>query len=105
MGTVNTLSDASFTFNNTETNTKETHNYSDVTSVEKGKEYIGSRRLLCDGKRAVDLYPGRLQLLGQRLHSFNAIEVAPTPSINSFSFIDIRKAACIEVWRSAHLPK
>jgi hypothetical protein len=40
-GTVNTLSDASFTFNNTDTNQKETHNYSDVSDVEKGKEYIG----------------------------------------------------------------
>src|ERR1017187_5951865 len=40
-GTVNTLSDSSFTFNNTETNAKETHNYSDVSDVEKGKEYIG----------------------------------------------------------------
>jgi hypothetical protein len=40
-GTVNTLSDASFTFNNSENNAKETHLYSDVSSVEKGKEYIG----------------------------------------------------------------
>jgi hypothetical protein len=40
-GTVNTLSDASFTFNNTDTNAKETHQYSDVSSVAKGKEYIG----------------------------------------------------------------
>lgn len=40
-GTVNTLSDASFTFNNTDTNQKETHNYSDVSDVEKGKQYIG----------------------------------------------------------------
>ena len=40
-GTVNTLSDASFTFNNSETNAKETHLYSDVSRVEKGKEYIG----------------------------------------------------------------
>lgn len=40
-GTVNTLSDTSFTFNNTETNAKETHLYSDVSRVEKGKEYIG----------------------------------------------------------------
>ena len=39
---MNTLSDASFTFNNSETNAKETHHYSDVTSVEKGKEYIGA---------------------------------------------------------------
>jgi hypothetical protein len=41
-GTVNTLSDTSFTFNNTDTNAKETHPYSDVSSVEKGKEYIGA---------------------------------------------------------------
>jgi len=40
-GTVNTLADTSFTFNNTETNAKETHNYSDVSDVEKGKQYIG----------------------------------------------------------------
>lgn len=41
-GTVNTLSETSFTFNNTDTNAKETHQYSDVSSVEKGKEYIGA---------------------------------------------------------------
>jgi hypothetical protein len=41
-GTVNTLSDTSFTFNNSDTNAKETHLYSDVSSVEKGKEYIGA---------------------------------------------------------------
>jgi hypothetical protein len=40
-GTVNTLSDTSFTFNNTDTNAKESHNYSDVSNVDKGKEYIG----------------------------------------------------------------
>jgi hypothetical protein len=40
-GTVNTLSDTSFTFNNSETNAKENHNYSDVSNVERGKEYIG----------------------------------------------------------------
>jgi hypothetical protein len=40
-GTVNVLSDKSFTFNNSETNAKETHLYSDVSDVEKGKEYIG----------------------------------------------------------------
>lgn len=40
-GTVNTLADSSFTFNNSETNAKETHLYSDVLRVEKGKEYIG----------------------------------------------------------------
>jgi len=41
-GTVNTLSDTSFSFNNSENNAKETHQYSEVTSVEKGKEYIGA---------------------------------------------------------------
>jgi archaellum component FlaF (FlaF/FlaG flagellin family) len=41
-GTVNTLSDTSFTFNNSETNMKETHLYSEVSTVEKGKEYIGA---------------------------------------------------------------
>ncbi len=40
-GTINTLSDTSFTFNNSETNAKETHQYSDVSKVEKGKQYIG----------------------------------------------------------------
>jgi len=40
-GTVNTLADTSFTINNSETNAKETHLYSDVSRVEKGKEYIG----------------------------------------------------------------
>jgi hypothetical protein len=40
-GTVNTLDETSFTFNNSETNTKETHQYGDVTKVEKGKQYIG----------------------------------------------------------------
>lgn len=40
-GTLTTLSDTSFSFNNTETNAKETHLYSDVSRVEKGKEYIG----------------------------------------------------------------
>jgi hypothetical protein len=40
-GTVNTLSDTSFTFNNSETNAKESHNYSDVSNVDKGKTYIG----------------------------------------------------------------
>ena len=41
IGSVNTLSDASFTFNNNESNEKETHNYSDVSLVEKGKLLIG----------------------------------------------------------------
>ena len=36
------LADTSFTFNNSETNAKETHLYSDVSRVEKGKEYIGA---------------------------------------------------------------
>jgi cellobiose phosphorylase len=40
-GTLNTLSDTSFTFNNAETNAKETHLYSDVYQVEKGKAVIG----------------------------------------------------------------
>jgi hypothetical protein len=40
-GTLNTLADTSFTFNNSETNAKETHLYGDVSNVEKGKEYIG----------------------------------------------------------------
>jgi len=40
-GTVNTLSDTSFTFNNTENNARESHSYSDVSDVEKGKQYIG----------------------------------------------------------------
>lgn len=40
-GTVNTLSDKSFTFNNSDTNAKETHLYGDVTKVEKGQQYIG----------------------------------------------------------------
>jgi hypothetical protein len=40
-GTVNALLDTSFTFNNTDTNAKETHLYSDVSNVEKGKQYIG----------------------------------------------------------------
>jgi hypothetical protein len=40
-GTLDKLSDTSFSFNNTDTNAKETHLYGDVTRVEKGKEYIG----------------------------------------------------------------
>jgi beta-mannanase len=40
-GTLNTLSDTSFSFNNSDNNAKETHNYGDVTRVEKAKEYIG----------------------------------------------------------------
>ena len=41
LGTVITLSDTSFAFNNSETNAKENHNYSDVSDVDKGKAYIG----------------------------------------------------------------
>ncbi len=41
-GTLSTLSDTSFSFNNSETNAKETHQYSEVSSVEKGTEYIGA---------------------------------------------------------------
>jgi hypothetical protein len=40
-GMVNTLSETSFTFNNSETNAKESHNYSDVADIEKGNTYIG----------------------------------------------------------------
>jgi hypothetical protein len=40
-GTLNTLTGTSFTFNNSETNAKENHNYSDVSNVDKGKTYIG----------------------------------------------------------------
>lgn len=40
-GKVLTLSETSFIFNNSETNAKETYNYSDVTHVDKGKQYIG----------------------------------------------------------------
>lgn len=41
-GTLNALSDTSFTISNSDTNAKETHLYSDVTHVEKGKQYIGA---------------------------------------------------------------
>ena len=40
-GKLLTLSDGSFTLNNTETNTVETRKYSDLSDVEKGKQYIG----------------------------------------------------------------
>jgi hypothetical protein len=40
-GKLMTLSDASFTVNNTETNALETHQYGDLSQAEKGKEYIG----------------------------------------------------------------
>lgn len=41
-GTLNTLSDTSFIFSNSDTNAQETHQYAEVSSVEKGKEYIGA---------------------------------------------------------------
>ncbi|HEX4758139.1 MAG TPA: hypothetical protein VH308_09160 [Terracidiphilus sp.] len=40
-GKLNNLSDNSFTFTNLDSNANETHPYTDVTRVEKGKEYIG----------------------------------------------------------------
>jgi hypothetical protein len=40
-GKLMTISETSFTVNNTETNVVETRNYSDLTLVEKGKQYIG----------------------------------------------------------------
>jgi hypothetical protein len=40
-GTLDTLSDKSFTFNNADSNAKETHLYGDVFQVEKGKALIG----------------------------------------------------------------
>ena len=40
-GTLDQLSESSFTLNNSETNAKETHQFSDVSTVDKGKEYIG----------------------------------------------------------------
>jgi hypothetical protein len=41
-GSLGTLSEHSFSFTNSDTNGKETHNYSDVTKVKKGKTYIGT---------------------------------------------------------------
>ena len=40
-GHLGNLSENSFSFTNTDSNSDETHQYSDVTKVEKGKEYIG----------------------------------------------------------------
>jgi hypothetical protein len=40
-GHLGTLGDASFEFNNSENNAKETHQYGDVSKVERAKEYIG----------------------------------------------------------------
>jgi hypothetical protein len=40
-GSLGALSDTTFSFTNTESNVKETHRYSDVERVEKGKVYIG----------------------------------------------------------------
>jgi hypothetical protein len=40
-GKLGTLSENSFSFTNSDSNADETHAYSDVTKVEKSKEYIG----------------------------------------------------------------
>jgi hypothetical protein len=40
-GKLMTISDSSFTVNNTDTNALETHNFSDLVDVEKGQQYIG----------------------------------------------------------------
>jgi len=40
-GKLRTMSDKSFSFTNSESNTDETHSYSDVSDVDKGKTYIG----------------------------------------------------------------
>jgi hypothetical protein len=40
-GKLRNMSDNSFSFTNSESNTDETHNYNEVTTVEKGKIYIG----------------------------------------------------------------
>ena len=40
-GKLGNLADNSFSLTNSESNLDETHQYSDVTGVEKGKEYIG----------------------------------------------------------------
>jgi hypothetical protein len=40
-GKLRNMSDNSFSFTNSESNTDETHSYSEVTTVEKGKVYIG----------------------------------------------------------------
>lgn len=41
-GSLGELSERGFSFTNADTNGKETHNYSDVTRVKKGKTYIGT---------------------------------------------------------------
>ncbi len=41
-GSLGALSEHTFSFTNSDTNGKETHNYSDVTKVKKGKTYIGT---------------------------------------------------------------
>jgi hypothetical protein len=40
-GKLRDLHEKSFSFTNTESNLDETHNYGDVTKIEKGKTYIG----------------------------------------------------------------
>jgi hypothetical protein len=40
-GKLNNLSDKSFTFTNSDSNANETHPYTDVTKIEKGKALIG----------------------------------------------------------------
>lgn len=40
-GKLGKLTENSFTFTNSDSNANETHPYSDVTKIEKGKEYIG----------------------------------------------------------------
>jgi hypothetical protein len=40
-GKLDKLADNSFTFTNSDSNADETHPYTDVTKIEKGKEYIG----------------------------------------------------------------
>jgi hypothetical protein len=41
MGLLDTLTETSFTMTNADTNSPETHSYSEVERVERGKEYIG----------------------------------------------------------------
>jgi hypothetical protein len=40
-GKLGALADTGFSFANADSNTNETHAYSDVTKIQKGKEYIG----------------------------------------------------------------
>ncbi len=40
-GKLGRLSETSFSFTNSDSNANEIHSYSDVTRIEKGKEYIG----------------------------------------------------------------